>query len=91
VEMMRQGRHPKDACLEVLKRIAKTTRDKRLLEADGRPAFGITFYAVNKKGEYGAAAMYDRSKNGRPAQFAVADSKGARREDCAALFERRPS
>ncbi|MFL5441483.1 MAG: N(4)-(beta-N-acetylglucosaminyl)-L-asparaginase [Myxococcales bacterium] len=91
VEMMRQGRHPKDACLEVLKRIAKTTRDKRLLEADGRPAFGITFYAVNKKGEYGAAAMYDRSKNGRQAQFAVADSKGARREDCAALFERRPS
>src|SRR5438045_6974172 len=91
VEMMRQGRHPKDACLEVLKRIAKTTRDKRLLEADGRPAFGITFYAVNKKGQYGAASLYDRSKTGRPAQFAIADPRGARKEDCAALFERRPS
>jgi N4-(beta-N-acetylglucosaminyl)-L-asparaginase len=89
VEMMRAGRHPKDACVDVLRRIAKTTRDKRLLEADGRPAFGITFYAVNKKGEYGAAAMYDRSKTGRHAQFAVADARGARKEDCAALFERR--
>jgi N4-(beta-N-acetylglucosaminyl)-L-asparaginase len=91
VEMMRQGKHPKDACLEVLRRIAKTTRDKRLLEADGRPAFGITFYAVNKKGDYGAAAMYDRAKNGRHAQFAIANSRGARKEDCAALFERSPA
>ena len=91
VEFMRQGKHPKDACVEVLRRIAKTTREKRLLEADGRPAFGITFYAVNKKGQYGAASMYDRSKTGRPAQFAIADPRGARKEDCAALFERRPS
>src|SRR5712671_4583736 len=91
VEFMRQGRHPKDACVEVLRRIAKTTREKRLLEADGRPVFGITFYAVNKKGEYGAASMYDRSKTGRHAQFAIADAKGPRKEDCAALFERRPS
>jgi N4-(beta-N-acetylglucosaminyl)-L-asparaginase len=91
VEMMRQGKHPKDACIEVLRRIMKTTREKRLLEPDGRPAFGITFYAVNKKGQYGAASMYDRSKTGRHAQFAVADARGARKEDCAPLFERRPS
>src|SRR5438309_8468386 len=89
VEMMRQGKHPKDACLEVLRRIAKTTRDKRLLEADGRPAFGITFHAVDKSGEYGAAAMYDQSPVGKRAQFAVADARGARKEDCGYLFQRR--
>jgi N4-(beta-N-acetylglucosaminyl)-L-asparaginase len=89
VELMRQGRHPKDACVEVLRRIAHTTREKRLLDAQGRPAFGITFYALNKRGEYGAAAMYDASPTGRRAQFAVADSRGARKEDCAYLFQRR--
>src|SRR5438445_5235114 len=48
VELLRQGRHPKDACVEVLRRIAKTTRERRLLDAQGRPAFGITFYALSK-------------------------------------------
>src|SRR3989440_10464159 len=89
VELMRQGRHPKDACVEVLRRIAHTTREKRLLDAQGRPAFGITFYALSKSGEYGAAAMYDASPTGKRAQFAVADSRGARKEDCAYLFQRR--
>jgi N4-(beta-N-acetylglucosaminyl)-L-asparaginase len=89
VELMRQGRHPKDACLDVLRRIAHTTREKRLLDAHGRPAFGITFYAVNKRGEYGSASMYDASATGRRAQFAVADARGARKEDCASLFQRR--
>jgi N4-(beta-N-acetylglucosaminyl)-L-asparaginase len=89
VELMRHGRHPKDACLDVLKRIAQTTRERRLLAAPGRPNFGITFYALNKKGEYGAASMYDASSTGKRAQFAVADSHGARKEDCAYLFERR--
>jgi hypothetical protein len=72
-----------------LRRIAQTTRERRLLAAPGRPNFGITFYALNKKGEYGAASMYDVSSAGKRAQFAVADSRGARKEDCAYLFERR--
>jgi hypothetical protein len=33
--------------------------------------------------------MYDASPAGRRAQFAVADSRGARKEDCAYLFQRR--
>jgi N4-(beta-N-acetylglucosaminyl)-L-asparaginase len=89
VELMRGGKHPKDACLEVLRRIAKTTREKRLLDAQGRPKFGITFYAVNKRGEYGSASMYGTSTTGTRAQFAVADARGARKEDCAWVFERR--
>ena len=89
VELLRQGRHPKDACVEVLRRIAKTTRERRLLDAQGRPKFGITFYALNKRGEYGAAVMYAFSPSGKRAQFAVADARGARKEDCAYLYERR--
>jgi N4-(beta-N-acetylglucosaminyl)-L-asparaginase len=88
VEFMRQGKHPRDACLMTLERIAKTTREKRLLDAKGRPNFGIKFYAVNKKGDYGSASMYRFASTGKPARFAVADSSGARLEDCASLFDR---
>jgi N4-(beta-N-acetylglucosaminyl)-L-asparaginase len=89
VELMRNGRHPKDACVDVLRRIAATTKEKRLLDAQGRPSFGITFYALNKRGEYGAASMYATASDGARRQFAVADSRGARKEDCAFLYERR--
>ncbi|TMA29237.1 MAG: N(4)-(beta-N-acetylglucosaminyl)-L-asparaginase [Deltaproteobacteria bacterium] len=88
VELMRQGKHPREACLMTLERIAKTTREKRLLDAKGRPNFGIRFYAVNKRGDYGSASMYAFSSSGKRAQFAVADASGARREDCLFLFER---
>jgi N4-(beta-N-acetylglucosaminyl)-L-asparaginase len=89
VEFMRQGKHPREACLMTLERIARTTREKRLRDANGRPNFHIAFYAVNKAGQYGAAVMYAYSSTGKRRQFAVADSGGARREDCAFLFERR--
>ena len=89
VELMRQGKHPREACLATLERIARTTRDKRLLDGKGRPSFQITFYALSKAGQYGAASMYSHSGTGRRRQFAVADAGGARREDCAFLFERR--
>jgi len=88
VELMRQGKHPREACLMTLERIAKTTREKRLLDAKGRPNFGIRFYAVNKRGDYGSASMYAFSSSGKRAQFAVADASGARKEDCLFLFER---
>ena len=89
VEFMRQGKHPRDACLMTLERTARTTREKRLLAAPGRPNFDISFYAVSKAGQYGSAAMYGFSTIGKRRQFAVADATGARKEDCAFLFERR--
>jgi N4-(beta-N-acetylglucosaminyl)-L-asparaginase len=88
VEIMRQGKHPRDACLMTLERIARTTREKRLLAAPGRPNFDISFYAVSKAGQYGSAVMYAFSSTGKRRQFAVADASGARKEDCAFLFER---
>ena len=89
VEFMRQGKHPRDACLMTLERIAKTTREKRLRDARGRPNFDIAFYAVNKDGQYGCAVTYGTSSTGKRRQFCVADPSGARKEDCAYLYERR--
>lgn len=89
VEFMRQGKHPREACVMTLERIAKTTREKRLLDANGRPSFSIAFYAVNKQGQYGGASMYSMGATGKRRQFAVADAAGARKEDTAFLFDGR--
>ncbi len=78
VEHMRQGMSPTDAALATLKRVVAMT-PPRLLDERGRPNYQLQFYAVNKKGQYGAAAM-TRSP------FAVCDEKGARIEQCATLF-----
>lgn len=91
VERMRAGRAPRDACLDALKRIAETTKEKRLLDPQGRPAFPISFYAVSKSGAYGGAAMWSRRPSGKPSQFAVADGRGARLESSAFLFDGTPS
>ena len=82
VELMRRGMHPTDACLETCKRIVTWTVEKRLQREDGRPNFNVNFYAVNKKGEYGAAAIYAGSR------FAVnVDGKGELK-DAAYVFGR---
>ncbi len=82
VENMRRGMAPKDACLEALRRIVHFTVEDRLLREDGRPSFNVNFYAVNKSGDYGAAAIWSDG------QFAVHDAAGNRHEDRAYLYER---
>ena len=82
VEQMRRGLKPTDACLETLKRVVSMT-EKRRLTADGKPRFQITFYAVNKKGDLGAASLY-------PAQFAVHDGTAAKLADTAHLYDAEP-
>ncbi len=83
VELMRLGKAPKDACLEALQRIVYLTVEKRLLNEAGQPDFNVNFYAVNKRGDYGAAAIWSGSR------FSVCDIRGNRHEDSAYLFERR--
>lgn len=80
VELMRQGKSPEQALIEVMQRVIAMT-EARLLGDNGRPYFDLTYYAVNKKGEYAGAAAYEGT------QFAVADAKGARLEKCAYLFK----
>lgn len=58
VERMRQGMSPENACLSVVQSIVDHTRMKRLLTPEGRPAFDVSFYAVNIHGEAGGARIY---------------------------------
>ncbi|PYP07806.1 MAG: hypothetical protein DMD56_14225 [Gemmatimonadetes bacterium] len=80
VELMRRGLKPTDACLETLKRVVQLT-EPRLLGADGKPKFSLNYYAVNKRGEFGAASLY-------PGSYAAHDGKEAKLRDTAYLYER---
>jgi N4-(beta-N-acetylglucosaminyl)-L-asparaginase len=86
VEHMRRGVSPADACLETLRRVIATT-ERRLLDPRGRPRFDLTFYAVNKRGDHGAATFYSGYSQGK---FAVHDGREARLADMAYLYEGRP-
>jgi N4-(beta-N-acetylglucosaminyl)-L-asparaginase len=88
VEEMRRGKHPKDAGLEALKRIKANTIEKRLLNSRGEPNFNITFYMLNKKGEYAGVVMYAPPPRGQ--RFAVCDEKGPRFENCEPLLPGAP-
>jgi N4-(beta-N-acetylglucosaminyl)-L-asparaginase len=79
VEEMRRGAHPKDAALAALKRVAKNTVEKRLLNGRGQPNFGLSFYALNAKGEYAGVAMYEST-------YAVCTENGAQTLKTDALF-----
>jgi N4-(beta-N-acetylglucosaminyl)-L-asparaginase len=80
VEHMRRGMAPTDAGLETLKRVLRLT-PPRLLYPDGRPRFNLAFYAVNKRGDFGAASFY-------PARYAAHDGKDAALRDTAHLYQR---
>jgi N4-(beta-N-acetylglucosaminyl)-L-asparaginase len=81
VEGMRRGLKPTDACLETLKRVVRLT-PLRLLK-EGRPSFNLSFYAVNKQGDFGSASLY-------PARYAAHDGRSGALRDTAYLYERRP-
>jgi N4-(beta-N-acetylglucosaminyl)-L-asparaginase len=84
VEFMRQGSSPEEACLRTLERITETSkRQPHLLDEEGNPRFGLSFYAVNKKGEYGSARMWSGGR------FAIHDGITNRREEAAFLFKRK--
>jgi N4-(beta-N-acetylglucosaminyl)-L-asparaginase len=80
VDEMRRGAHPKDAALAALKRVAKNTIEKRLLNGKGQPNFGLNFYCLNAKGEYAGVAMYEST-------YAVCTENGAQTLKTDALFE----
>ncbi len=78
VENMRHGMSPKEACLDALKRVARNYNNDRakLLQ------FDLSFYALRKDGEYGAAALWNGAK------FTVNDGADSRVEPCVHLMER---
>jgi N4-(beta-N-acetylglucosaminyl)-L-asparaginase len=84
VEEMRRGAHPKDAAMTALKRVAKNTIEKRLLNDKGQPNFGLSFYVLNAKGEYAGVAMYQST-------YAVCTENGPQTLQTDALYEGRPT
>jgi N4-(beta-N-acetylglucosaminyl)-L-asparaginase len=80
VEFMRQGMTPQQALMKTMERVIAMTEDRLLV--NGKPTFQLQFYAVNKKGDYAGACCYEGS------QFAVADAKGARLEECAYMYKK---
>ena len=77
VEHMRRGMKPADACLETLRRVIAAT-EPRLVER-GRPTFNLSFYAVNKRGDFGSASFY-------PARYAAHNGKDGALRDTAHLY-----
>jgi N4-(beta-N-acetylglucosaminyl)-L-asparaginase len=82
VEQMRRGLSPTDACLETLKRVQHLT-PARLLR-NGRPIFDLEFYAVNARGEFGAASFF-------PGRYAAHDGRQGSLRDTAHLYVQAPS
>ncbi len=94
VEFMRRGMSPTDAALETLRRVVATT-EPRLLDEQGRPRFGLNFYAVNKQGEFGGASIWSHRASDDPSrrthrQYAAFDGETAQLYDSAYLYERYP-
>ncbi len=79
VENMRRGMSPTEAAMDAVKRVAARYGNNQ----DELSSMGINFYAVNKKGEYGAATLWKGSR------FAVHDGKEAKLIESAWLYERK--
>lgn len=81
VELLRQGKSPKDAGMEALRRVKANTVEKRLLDERGNPNFGLNFYIVNKAGDYAGVSMY-------PSTYAVCTENGPQTLPTEALLPR---
>jgi len=84
IEMMRQGKSPKDACLEAMARVAHNYKDdKKKLGT-----FHLYFYALNKDGQHGAASLWRNGyEPGKQAQYAVHDGNSSKLVDCVNFFD----
>jgi len=87
VENMRHGLSPREACLDVLKRIARNFDDDQARLAK----FDINFYALRRDGQYAGASLWSHAPGAtkaRPRQFAVNTGAASRLENCAYLLDR---
>ncbi len=98
VEELRRGRSPKDAGLEALRRIRDNTVEKRLRKPNGDPAFNVSFYVLNAKGEHAGVAMYAEAAEergwagelGKRVRYAVCDQNGPRQVQVEGLIPGNP-
>jgi len=82
VDAMGRGMSPEQACLRACEAVVEKTKLlPRLCDEKGRPRFGLDFYALNKKGESGAAGLYQGGK------YAVHDGTENKLLDVPYLFK----
>jgi N4-(beta-N-acetylglucosaminyl)-L-asparaginase len=82
VENMRHGMHPKEAVMDVLKRVSRNyNHDKTKLSK-----LDIEFYALRKDGEHAAGSLWGGGKN--YTKYAVNDGGESRHEPCVFLYQR---
>ena len=81
VEYMRMGKSPEEACIAVCKRIVDHARAHGLKDKDGKVTFNVKFYAINKAGQFGSAAIKG------PYEYSICDKNGNRYMNGAYLFE----
>ena len=79
VELMRHGASPLDAGMELLRRVDKHAHPWQLDE-QGRARFNLWLFVLAKDGRYAGVTMRG------PKQFAIADERGARLEECVAIY-----
>jgi N4-(beta-N-acetylglucosaminyl)-L-asparaginase len=86
IENMRKGMSPREAGLDVLKRIAHSYQS-----APAKIRFiSMVYYILRKDGEYAGVSMWSGPKD-QPMTFAVCDGNGkARLEPCVPLFQGEP-
>jgi N4-(beta-N-acetylglucosaminyl)-L-asparaginase len=80
VELMRSGLGPREAGLEVLRRVALRTPE-RLRDAEGRPKFNLNYFLLARDGQYAGVSLRG------PRQLALCDAAGPRLEACTALYD----
>jgi N4-(beta-N-acetylglucosaminyl)-L-asparaginase len=88
VENMRHGMTPKEACLDVLKRIVRNYNG----DLGKLNRFDINFYALRKDGAYAGASLWSRRERRGymvAPQFAVNTGGESRLEECVWLLERK--
>ncbi|MEX2260817.1 MAG: N(4)-(beta-N-acetylglucosaminyl)-L-asparaginase [Bryobacteraceae bacterium] len=88
VENMRHGMPAREACLDVLRRVARNFNgDETKLSR-----FDLNFYALRKDGDYAGASLWNGSvRQGKlaPRRFALNDGGKSRHEACVYLLERK--
>jgi N4-(beta-N-acetylglucosaminyl)-L-asparaginase len=81
VENMRNGMSPEEAGLAALKRVAEKT-EPRHLNDKGRPTFGLSFYVINKRGDYAGVSMWSGAK------YVVHDGTQNQKKESAYLYKK---
>jgi len=84
IENLRKGMPPRDAGMDVLKRIAHYHRD----DINQLRYIEMTYYVLRKDGAYAGVTMW-KGPADHPKRFAVHDGE-PRLEECAALYEGEP-